>query len=110
MRSPEIFLGSVKRSLFPPIDGRKLRFRGGWAALPIYLVLILIYPASLGQAAWVDLTQQFGYIAIAGAVLGTVVGNGRIPSRRSTLLGSLAGTFTVVIFTIVASTGPSLHA
>jgi transglutaminase-like putative cysteine protease len=100
----------VRRSLFPQIDARKLRFRGGWTALPIYLVLIVIYPASLGQAGWVDLNTQFVYIALAGAVLGTVVGNGRMRSRRSTLLGSLVGTLTVVVFTIVASTGPSLHA
>jgi len=44
MRSPELFLGSVRRSLFPPMDLRKLHFRGGWAGLPIYLVMILIYP------------------------------------------------------------------
>jgi transglutaminase-like putative cysteine protease len=110
MRSPELFLGSLRRSLFPPVDARKLRFRGGWAALPIYMIMILIYPASLAQAGWVDLNAQFTYIAIAGAVLGTVVGNGRMRSRRSTLLGALAGMLTVVIFTIVATNGPSLHA
>jgi transglutaminase-like putative cysteine protease len=110
MRSPELFLGSLKRSLFPPIDGRKLRFRGGWAGLPIYLVMILIYPASLAQAGWVDLNAQFTYIALAGAVLGTVVGNGRLRTRRSTFLGALAGTLTVVIFTIIASDGTTLHA
>ena len=42
MRSPELFLGSVRRSLFPPMDLRKLRFRGGWAGLPIYLVFVVI--------------------------------------------------------------------
>ncbi|HEY8730452.1 MAG TPA: transglutaminaseTgpA domain-containing protein [Candidatus Limnocylindria bacterium] len=110
MRSPEVFIGSVRRSLFPPIDWRKLRFRGGWAALPIYLLMILIYPSSLGQAGWVDLNAQFPYIALAGAVLGTVVGNGRTRSRRAALLGALGGTLTVVVFTIVAGTGPSLHA
>jgi len=110
MRSPEVFLGSVRRSLFPPIDWRKLRFRGGWAALPIYLLMILIYPSSLGQAGWVDLNAQFPYIALAGALLGTIVGNGRTRSRRAALLGALGGTLTVVVFTIVAGTGPSLHA
>jgi transglutaminase-like putative cysteine protease len=110
MRSPELFFGSVRRSLFPPIDARRLRFRGGWTALPIYLVMLLVYPASLGQAGWVDLSTQFTYIAVAGAVLGTVVGNGRMRSRRSTFLGALAGTVTVVVFTIVASGGSSLHA
>ena len=63
MRSPELFFGSLKRSLLPPVDGRKLRFRGGWAGLPIYLVMILMYPASLAQAGWVDLNTQFPYIA-----------------------------------------------
>src|SRR6266542_3224643 len=110
MRSPELFLGSLRRSLLPPIDTRKLRFRGGWAGLPIYVVMILIYPASLAQAGWVDLNAQFTYIALAGAVLGTFVGNGRIRTRRSTFLGALAGTLTVVIFTIIASGGTTLHA
>ncbi|HEV2012208.1 MAG TPA: transglutaminaseTgpA domain-containing protein [Candidatus Limnocylindria bacterium] len=110
MRSPDLFFGSVKRSLFPPVDARRLGFRGGWTALPIYLVMILIYPASLAQAGWVDLDAQFTYIAVAGAVLGTVVGNGRMRTRRSTLLGAIAGVLTVVVFTIIASNGPTLHA
>ena len=109
MRSPELFFGSVKRSLFPPVDGRKLRFRGGWAGLPIYVVMLLIYPASLAQAGWVDLNTQYPYIALAAALLGTIVGNGRMRSRRSTLLGALAGTLTVVIFTIMAADGATLH-
>ena len=49
MRSPERLFGSARRSLFPPIDTGKLRLRGGWATLPVYLVLILIYPASLAR-------------------------------------------------------------
>ena len=110
MRSPELFLGSLRRSLFPPIDWRKLRFRGGWTALPIYLVMTLLYPASLAQAGWVDLNTQFTYIAVAGALLGTVVGNGRIRTRRSTLIAAVAGALTVVIFTIVAADGSNLHA
>ena len=109
MRSPELLLASVKSSLFPPVDARKLAFRGGWAGLPIYLVMILIYPVSLAQAGWVDLNVQFTYIAAAGALLGTIVGNGRMRPRRSTALGAIAGTLTTVVFTIVASTGPSLH-
>src|SRR5260370_8243461 len=96
-------------SLFPPIDVRKLGFRGGWAGLPIYVVMLLMYPASIAQAGWVDLNTQFTYITLAGALLGTIVGNGRMASRRSTFLSSIAGTLTVVIFTIVATTGPSLH-
>src|SRR5438105_9133357 len=110
MRSPELFFGSLKRSLLPPVDGRKLRFRGGWAGLPIYLVMILIYPASLAQAGWVDLNTQFPYIALAAALLGTIVGNGRMRARRSTLLGALAGTLTVVVLTVIAADGTTLHA
>ena len=110
MRSLEPFFVSVRRSLFPPVDPRKLGFRGGWAGLPIYAVMLLMYPASIAQAGWVDLNTQFTYITLAGALLGTIVGNGRMSPRRSTLLGGIAGTLTVVIFTIMASTGPSLHA
>ncbi len=110
MRSPDLLFRSVKRSLFPPIDGRKLRFRGGWTALPIYLVMTLIYPASIAQAGWVDLNAQLTYIVVAGAILGTVVGNGRMRTRRSTLLASVVGALAVAGFTIVASPGATLHA
>jgi len=110
MRSPDLFLGSVKRSLFPPMDARRLGFRGGCggAAAPPRPDPPL--PASLAQAGWVDLNAQFTYIAVAGAVLGTVVGNGRMRTRRATLLGAIAGTLTVVVFTIIASDGGTLHA
>lgn len=103
-------LRSTRRALFPSIDPGRLRFRGGWAGLPIYLVMILIYPASLAQAGWVDVASHFPYIALAAALLGTIIGNGRMSSRRSTALGILVGTLTVVIFTIAATTGPTLHA
>jgi len=109
MRSPELFLGSVRRALFPPIDRRRMSFRGGWAGLVIYVVMILIYPASLAQAGWVDVNSQFPYIALAAAILGTVVGNSRMRPRRSTALGIVAGALIVVIFTIAATTGASLH-
>lgn len=110
MRSPELLLGSLRRSLLPPIDRRRSRFRGGWAGLPIYLIMILIYPASLAQAGWVDVASHFPYIAVVAAVLGTIVGNTRMTSRRSTALGTIVGTVTVVICTIAATTGPTLHA
>ena len=58
MRSPDLLFGSVRRSLFPPIDGRKLRFRGGWTALPISLVMTLIHPASLSLADLRALPQR----------------------------------------------------
>ena len=109
MRSPELLLGTMRRSLFPPIDRRRLTFRGGWPGLAVYLVLILIYPASLAQAGWVDASSHFPYIALAGAILGTVVGNGQMRPRRSTALGVLAGALVVVIFTIAATNGATLH-
>ncbi len=109
MRSPELLLRSSRRSLFPEIDRRRLRFRGGWAGLPIYLVMILIYPASLAQAGWVDVASHFPYIALAAAILGTVVGNGRMHPRRSTALGIVVGALVVVLTTITATTGATLH-
>jgi len=95
--------------LFPPIDRRRLTFRGGWAGLGFYVVMILIYPASLAQAGWVDASAQFPYIALAGAILGTVVGNGRMRPRRSTALGMLLGALVVVVFTIAGTNGATLH-
>ena len=71
--------------------------------------MILIYPASLAQAGWVDVASHFPYIAIAAAILGTIVGNTRMHPRRSTVLGILVGTFAVVILTIAATTGASMH-
>jgi transglutaminase-like putative cysteine protease len=109
MRSPELLLGSVRRSLLPPIDWPRLRFRGGWAGLPIYLVMILIYPASLAQAGWVDVSAHFPYIALAGAILGTIVGNGKMRPRRSTALGIIVGVLVVTVVTIAATSGASLH-
>src|SRR2546430_5594048 len=41
---------SFRRALLPPIDHAKLRFRGGWFALPIYLVVISMYPLSLQRS------------------------------------------------------------
>ena len=79
MRSLELFLVSVRRSLFPPVDFRKLAFRGGWAGLPIYVVMLFMYPASIAQAGWVDLNKQFNFFeypnrrhGITGAHLDTL--------------------------------------
>src|SRR5438045_2891125 len=57
MRSPELFFGSLKRSLLPPVDGRTLRFRGGWAGLPSFLVLLL------GATCWAS--AYLGAFALA---------------------------------------------
>ena len=46
-------LRSIRRALLPPVDMKKLRFRGGWFALPIYLVVVSMYPLSLQHADWV---------------------------------------------------------
>ena len=108
-QSGAALLRSSRRSLFPPIDRRRLTFRGGWSGLPIYLVMILIYPASLAQAGWVDVASHFPYIALAAAILGTVVGNGRMRPRRSTALGIVAGALVVVLTTIAATAGATLH-
>lgn len=91
------------RALFPSIDVRKLRFRGGWAALPVFVIMQLIYPMSLQQADWVRLSEHFTWIALAGILLGTLIGNGRMRSVRATLLGSALGTWIVLLFTIAAA-------
>jgi transglutaminase-like putative cysteine protease len=109
MRSPERIAAAVRRALLPPVDRRRLMFRGGWPAVPIYLVMVLLYPISLGQAGWVDQSQQLPYIALAGVVLGTAVGNARLGARAGVVLAALAGAATVAAFTIIATPGASLH-
>ena len=83
-------LRGIRAALLPRVDRKKLRFRGGWFALPIYLVVISMYPLSLQHADWVEISEQFWWIAMAGAFVGTLLGNGRIrfprvssPDRRS---------------------------
>src|SRR5947209_358620 len=71
------------RSLFPPISRRRLRFRGGLFALPIYVLLILIYPLSLQQAEWVRTSEHFTWLAFLGIFVGVLVGNSRTSTRRS---------------------------
>ena len=112
MRSPDQFARSVRsvlRALFPPIDRARLRFRGGWIALPIFLLVAILYPISLDQADWVDTKKHFVWIAVAAVLFGTLVGNGRRRPRAAGLLGAFGGTFAVVFGTIVGSSGGSLH-
>src|SRR5205823_12284430 len=85
------------RSLFPRPARRRLRFRGGWFALPIYVLLVLIYPLSLQQAEWVRTAEHFTWLALLGIVAGMLVGNGRMSPRRAVLFGGLAGAIAVVI-------------
>ena len=103
MRSPDRFIRPLLRGLFPPIDRSRLRFRGGWVTLPIFLLIAILYPISLDQADWVDTKKQLVWIAVAAVLFGTLVGNGRIRSRPAGLLGAVTGTFAVVLGTIIGS-------
>lgn len=98
-------LRSILRVLFPPIDRKKLRFRGGWFALPIYLVVISMYPLSIQHADWVEISEQFWWIALTGVLVGTLMGNGRMRLPRAILAGSSVGMLAVVLSTTFASTG-----
>ena len=91
------------RSLFPPIAWRRLRFRGGWFALPIYLLMMSVYPLSLQQADWVVTHEHFTWLAMSAIVLGVLVGNGTIATRRAMILGGLVGTIAIVLATAYAS-------
>src|SRR5438874_7945013 len=91
------------RSLFPPIAWRRLRFRGGWFALPIYVLLMSVYPLSLQQADWVVTQEQFTWIVFAAIALAVIVGNGTLSTRRSMLVGGLVGTVAIVLTTAFAS-------
>jgi transglutaminase-like putative cysteine protease len=98
-------VATTLRALFPRVDLGRLRFRGGWFALPIYLVVVSMYPLSLEHADWVDVDEHFWWIALAGVATGTLLGNGRLRFRRIVLLGSLLGMLAVTIGTTLASTG-----
>jgi transglutaminase-like putative cysteine protease len=91
------------RSLFPPIAWRRLRFRGGWFALPIYLLMMSVYPLSLQQADWVLTQEHFIWLAIGAIVLAVLVGNGTMATRRAMILGGLIGTIAIVLTTAYAS-------
>jgi len=96
---------SVRKALLPPIDTKKLRFRGGWFALPIYLVVVSMYPLSLQHADWVEISEQFWWIAIVGTFIGTALGNGRTRFLRAVVAGAVIGMLTLVLTTTFASTG-----
>jgi len=97
------WLGRSLRSLFPPIAWRKLRFRGGWFALPIYLLLMSVYPLSLQQADWVVTQEHFTWLVFSAIALAIVVGNGTMATRRAMILGGLVGTVAIVLSTALAS-------
>ncbi len=100
-------MSALLRALFPPLDLRRLRFRGGWSGLPIFVILMLVYPLSLEQADWVEVSSQFPLIAIAAMIVGTVVGNARVRLLRAMALGAGLGAIAVVLFTVgAAGDGP----
>jgi len=91
------------RSLFPPIAWRKLRFRGGWFALPIYLLMMSVYPLSLQQADWVVTQEHFAWLVFSAIALAIIVGNGTMATRRAMIVGGLVGTIAIVLSTAFAS-------
>jgi len=94
--SPEL------RALFPPLDLRRLRFRGGWSGLPIFVIMTLVYPLSLQQADWVELSSHFVNVAIVAIALGTLLGNGRLRPLSAVAAGAGLGAFALTILTIGA--------
>jgi transglutaminase-like putative cysteine protease len=102
-------LARSAHALFPAISTSRLRFRGGWFALPIYALLVAIYPLSLQQAEWVRTAEHFTWLALLGIFAGVVIGNGRMSSGRAVLLAGLLGAIAVVISTAVAAEGTILR-
>ena len=96
------------RSLFPRPARRRLRFRGGWFALPIYVLLVLIYPLSLQQAEWVRAADHFTWLAILGVITGVLVGNTRMSTTRAIVLGGVLGAIAIVIATSMATEGNAI--
>lgn len=91
------------RSLFPPVAWGRLRFRGGWFALPIYLLMMSVYPLSLQQAEWVVTQEHFTWLVLSAVLLAIIVGNGKMATRRAMIVGGLAGTIAIVLATAFAS-------
>ncbi|MEX2047762.1 MAG: transglutaminaseTgpA domain-containing protein [Chloroflexota bacterium] len=107
LRGPAVvslaWLRRSARALFPPIAWSRLRFRGGPFALPIYLLMMSIYPLSLQQAEWVVTQEHFTWLVFSAILLATLVGNGRMATRRAMILGGLVGTIVIVLTTAFAS-------
>ena len=103
------WLGRSAHALFPAISRRRLKFRGGLFALPIYVLLILMYPLSLQQAEWVRTAEHFTWLAFLGIFMGVLIGNGRMSTRRSVVLAGVLGAIAIVIGTAVASEGSILR-
>lgn len=103
------WLARTGRSLVPPMSRQRLRFRGGLFALPIYVLLVLLYPLSLQQAQWVRTADHFSWLAVLGIVAGILIGNGRTSAPRAVVLSGLLGAITIVISTAAASEGVILR-
>ncbi|CAN5184589.1 transglutaminaseTgpA domain-containing protein [soil metagenome] len=100
-------LKAALRALLPPIDRSRLRFRGGLLALPIFLVMNLLYPLSVQQADWVATSEHLTWVCLLAVFFGTVIGNGRLSARGGALLGAGIGTFAVMLLTMIADrSGP----
>lgn len=102
----------IRRSadaLFPPISRRRLHFRGGWFALPVYALLVAIYPLSLQQAEWVRTADHFTWLAFLGILAGILIGNSRMSNRRAVVFAGIFGALAVVITTAFASEGTILR-
>ena len=96
-------------SVFPPVSRRRLRFRGGWFAFPMYALIVAIYPLSLQQAEWVRTVDHFTWLAFFGIFAGILVGNSRMSNRRAVVLGGILGALAIVITTAFASEGTILR-
>ena len=103
------WLARTARSLAPPISRRGLAFRGGLFALPIYVLLVLLYPLSLQQAEWVVTADHFTWLGVLGIIAGILIGNGRMPASRAVVLSGLLGAIAIVISTAAASEGAILR-
>lgn len=99
------WLTRTRRALLPRPSLRRLRFRGGWFALPIFVLVVLIYPLSLQQAEWVRTAGHFTWLGLFAIVLGMLIGNGAMPLRRAVLLAGVLGAIAVVISTAMATEG-----
>ena len=97
------------RALFPPVSRQRLKFRGGWFALPIYALLVAIYPLSLQQAEWVMTADHFTWLAFLGIFAGILIGNGRMSNQRAVVTAAILGAIAVVITTAVAAQGTILR-
>lgn len=108
-KAARVWTGRSLHSLFPPISRRRLKFRGGWFALPIYALLVAIYPLSLQQAEWVRTAEHFTWLAFLGIFAGILIGNGRMSNRRAVVTAGILGAIAVVITTSVAAEGTILR-